>query len=49
MALGLIIDLNYANPHLSPFEEFQRFKQHPEIRGFLHVMLEKLVICHADG
>ncbi len=35
VALGLIIDLNYANPHLSPFEEFQRFKQHPEIRGFL--------------
>lgn len=35
LALGLIVDLNYANPHLSPFEEFQRFKQHPEIRGFL--------------
>jgi electron-transferring-flavoprotein dehydrogenase len=35
VALGLIIDLNYANPHLSPFEEFQRFKQHPEIRAVL--------------
>jgi electron-transferring-flavoprotein dehydrogenase len=35
VALGLIVDLNYANPHLSPFEEFQRFKQHPEIRGVL--------------
>jgi electron-transferring-flavoprotein dehydrogenase len=35
VALGLITDLNYANPHLSPFEEFQRFKQHPEIRGVL--------------
>ncbi len=35
VALGLIVDLNYANPHISPFEEFQRFKQHPEIRGVL--------------
>jgi electron-transferring-flavoprotein dehydrogenase len=35
VALGLIVDLNYANPHLSPFEEFQRFKQHPEIRSTL--------------
>jgi electron-transferring-flavoprotein dehydrogenase len=26
---GLIIDLNYSNPHLSPFEEFQRLKHHP--------------------
>ena len=28
-ALGLIVDLNYTNPHLSPFEEFQRLKHHP--------------------
>jgi electron-transferring-flavoprotein dehydrogenase len=35
VALGLIIDLNYSNPHLSPYEEFQRFKQHPEIRTVL--------------
>ncbi len=35
VALGLIVDLNYANPYLSPFEEFQRFKQHPEIRRVL--------------
>ena len=27
--LGLITDLNYSNPHVSPFEEFQRFKTHP--------------------
>lgn len=26
---GLIVDLNYDNPHLSPFEEFQRLKHHP--------------------
>ena len=31
VALGLIVDLNYANPHVSPFEEFQRFKHHPLI------------------
>ncbi len=33
--LGLIIALNYANPHLTPFEEFQRWKQHPKIRQYL--------------
>ena len=35
VALGLIIDLSYSNPHLSPFEEFQRWKQHPLIRETL--------------
>ena len=29
VAVGLITDLNYENPWLSPFEEFQRMKQHP--------------------
>ena len=29
--VGLITDLNYRNPYLSPFEEFQRFKHHPAI------------------
>ncbi|MEM9385944.1 MAG: electron transfer flavoprotein-ubiquinone oxidoreductase [Pseudomonadota bacterium] len=33
--LGLIIALNYRNPHLSPFDEFQRWKQHPRIRETL--------------
>jgi len=33
--LGLITDLNYSNPHLSPFEEFQRWKQHPETLKYL--------------
>jgi len=32
VAVGFVIGLDYANPHLSPFEEFQRFKQHPAIR-----------------
>ena len=32
---GLIVALNYKNPHLSPFEEFQRWKQHPKIRHYL--------------
>jgi electron-transferring-flavoprotein dehydrogenase len=31
VAVGLIIDLNYKNPHLSPFDEFQRYKTHPVI------------------
>jgi electron-transferring-flavoprotein dehydrogenase len=33
--LGFIVALDYSNPWLSPFEEFQRWKQHPRIRGFL--------------
>jgi electron-transferring-flavoprotein dehydrogenase len=33
--LGLIIALNYRNPHLAPFQEFQRWKQHPKIRQVL--------------
>jgi electron-transferring-flavoprotein dehydrogenase len=33
--LGLIADLNYSNPHLSPFEEFQRWKTHPKTREVL--------------
>ncbi|MBT3898531.1 MAG: NAD(P)/FAD-dependent oxidoreductase, partial [Gammaproteobacteria bacterium] len=35
VAVGLIVDLGYSNPHISPFEEFQRFKQHKVIRQFL--------------
>jgi len=31
VALGLIVDLAYKNPHLSPFDEFQRWKHHPLI------------------
>ncbi|MCH8492179.1 MAG: electron transfer flavoprotein-ubiquinone oxidoreductase [Idiomarina sp.] len=33
--LGLIVDLNYTNPYLNPFAEFQKFKQHPQIRQVL--------------
>ncbi|WP_286262390.1 electron transfer flavoprotein-ubiquinone oxidoreductase [Thalassotalea atypica] len=33
--VGLIVDLNYSNPHLSPFEEFQRYKHHPKISQYL--------------
>ncbi len=35
IAVGLIVDLSYSNPHLSPYDEFQRFKHHPLIAGFL--------------
>ncbi len=33
VAVGFVVHLNYANPYLSPFDEFQRFKTHPAIRG----------------
>ncbi len=32
VAVGFVVHLNYADPYLSPFEEFQRFKTHPAIR-----------------
>ena len=35
VAVGFVIGLDYPNPHLSPFDEFQRFKQHPDIRPIL--------------
>ncbi|HPA89408.1 MAG TPA: electron transfer flavoprotein-ubiquinone oxidoreductase [Quisquiliibacterium sp.] len=34
VAVGYVVGLAYKNPYLSPFEEFQRYKTHPEIRGF---------------
>ncbi len=35
VAVGFIVGLDYSNPYLSPFEEFQRYKTHPSIRHFL--------------
>lgn len=35
VVVGLIIDLNYSNPYLSPFDEFQRYKHHPVISQYL--------------
>ncbi len=32
VAVGLVVHLDYQNPYLSPFDEFQRFKTHPAIR-----------------
>ncbi|NBY71393.1 MAG: electron transfer flavoprotein-ubiquinone oxidoreductase [Betaproteobacteria bacterium] len=34
LAVGFVVGLDYRNPHLSPFEEFQRFKTHPNIRWY---------------
>jgi electron-transferring-flavoprotein dehydrogenase len=34
VAVGYVVGLAYENPYLSPFEEFQRYKTHPAIRGF---------------
>jgi electron-transferring-flavoprotein dehydrogenase len=35
VALGFVTALDYKNPYVYPFEEFQRWKQHPEIRAIL--------------
>ena len=35
VSMGLITDLSYENPYLSPFDELQRFKHHPRIRQYL--------------
>ncbi len=35
VSIGFVVHLNYKNPYLSPFDEFQRFKTHPAIRPFL--------------
>ena len=35
VVVGLITDLSYSNPHVSPFEEFQRYKHNPVIRQYL--------------
>ena len=34
VAVGMVVGLDYANPHLSPYQEMQRFKTHPAIRGY---------------
>ncbi|MDR0565121.1 MAG: electron transfer flavoprotein-ubiquinone oxidoreductase [Azoarcus sp.] len=33
--IGFVVGLNYTNPYMSPFEEMQRFKTHPEVRKYL--------------
>jgi electron-transferring-flavoprotein dehydrogenase len=33
VAVGFVVGLDYSNPHLSPFDEMQRFKTHPAIRS----------------
>lgn len=35
VSIGFVVHLDYANPYLSPFDEFQRFKTHPAIRPLL--------------
>lgn len=35
IAVGLIVDLSYRNPYLSPFDEFQQFKHHPSVSNLL--------------
>jgi len=35
VSLGLIVDLGYRNPHISPYDEFQKFKHHPVIKQYI--------------
>ena len=35
VSIGFVVGLDYPNPWLSPFDEFQRFKTHPAVRGML--------------
>jgi len=35
VAIGFVVNLDYWNPHLSPYEEFQRFKHHPLVKPYL--------------
>ena len=35
VSIGFVVGLDYPNPWLSPFDEFQRLKTHPAVRGFL--------------
>ena len=35
VAVGLVTNLSYTNPHVSPYDEFQRYKHHPEIKQYL--------------
>jgi len=33
--IGFVVGLDYKNPYLNPYQEFQRFKTHPEVRKYL--------------
>ena len=35
VSIGFVVGLDYKNPYLSPYEEFQNFKSHPKITKFL--------------
>ena len=35
VAIGFVVHLSYENPYISPFDEFQRFKTHPEVAKYL--------------
>lgn len=35
VSIGFVVHLDYANPHLSPYDEFQRFKTHPKMQALL--------------
>lgn len=35
LAIGYVVGLDYANPYLDPYQEFQRFKHHPKVKALL--------------
>jgi electron-transferring-flavoprotein dehydrogenase len=35
IAIGFVVGLDYTNPYLNPFREFQKFKHHPSVRSTL--------------
>ena len=39
VALGIVIGLDYGNPYISPFKEFQNFKLHPKVKSLLEVSI----------
>lgn len=46
VALGLVVGLDYRNPYLNPYQEFQRFKTHPKIRELFFNAGESKVVAY---
>ncbi len=46
--VGFVVGLDYENPHLSPFQEFQRFKTHPAIRPMLEGREVRVLVVEPD-
>jgi electron-transferring-flavoprotein dehydrogenase len=49
MAVGFVVGLDYKNPWLSPFDEFQRWKTHPNIRWYFEARRRRSASATARG